>query len=84
MKTSKLVNIHNIPPKGQFTQWLNKENLQNSLPKRLEEYAQKYDLKVLVTEVEYSGPYGYGIFETYRADGYVVFGKKIMEISKKD
>ncbi len=60
------VNIHDINPKGRFTQWGNKANLENALPQICKQYAEEKGKEIRSIEVEYSGS-----GDSYRADGFI-------------
>ena len=66
MENITKVNIHDISPKGRFTQWANKSNLEDALPKICKQYAEENGKELRSIEVEYSGN-----CESYRADGYI-------------
>lgn len=68
MEIIERVDIHDI---DRFTQWANKENLKNDLPKTLKKYADEHGKEIRSIEVEYSGS-----DYSYRADGYVTFVTK--------
>lgn len=66
MENITRVNIHDINPKGQFTQWGNKENLENALPKICKQYADEKGKEIRSIEVEYRK-----CGDSYRANGYI-------------
>lgn len=67
MEITTRVNIHDITPKGQFTQWGNRENLENALPERCKQYAKENGKEIRSIDIVYSGSAG-----LFRADGYIV------------